>query len=220
MFHSQKHVFWQALLITILIFSIGIVLGIVLENWRTSKISTLAENSQLDFLDIKLQSEIYSNEEFNCEVAVNENFKFAEQIYEEAKMLDRYESASRLTEDLKLQHKKYDILRGMLLINSIKIKKQCNSDYYDIIYFYKYNSEDLDLKAKQKVFSRILEQVKETKGSDVLLIPIAADNDISSINLLLDKYNIKQEQLPAILINNKIKITEIQTVDDVLNYLN
>jgi len=96
MFQSQKHVFWQALLITILIFSIGIVLGIVLENWRTSKISTLAENSQLDFLDIKLQSEIYSSDEFNCQVAVNENFKFAEQIYEEAKILDRYESASRL----------------------------------------------------------------------------------------------------------------------------
>jgi len=148
------------------------------------------------------------------------NINFANQIYEEAKILDRYESASRLTEDLKLQHKKYDILRGMLLINSIKIKKECNSNYYDIIYFYKYNSEDLDLKAKQKVFSRILEQVKETKGSEALLIPIAADNDISSINLLLDKYNIKQEQLPTILINNKIKITEIQTVDDVLNYLN
>jgi len=219
MLKSQKHVFWQALLVTVLIFSIGIILGVILENLRTSKIDTLAELSQIDILDIRLQSEIYSTENFNCKAAINENINFAEKIFEEAKILDRYERASRLTEDIRIQHKKYDILRAMLLINSIKIRETCNNTYNEIVYFYKYNDNNLDTKAKQNVFSKLLIQIKEEKGDAVLLIPIAADNEISSINLILDGYGISKDQLPMILINGEIKITEIQTSKDILKHL-
>ena len=54
--NSQKSTFWQALIITVLIFGVGVFLGVVLENWRTSKISDLYQKSELDLLDIKLQS--------------------------------------------------------------------------------------------------------------------------------------------------------------------
>ncbi len=219
MLESQKHVFWQALLVAIFIFGVGIVLGIVLENWRTSKISNLADLSQIDLLDIQLQNEIYSTDDFNCESAVRENINFAERIYEEAKVLDRYEKASRLTRDLKIQHKKYDLLRAMLLINSIKIRETCDDPYQEIVYFYKYNEPDMETKARQNVFSKMLMEVKEEKGAELLLIPIAGDNDLSSVNLILDSYGIALTELPVILINGKKKITEVQSVDEILGYL-
>ena len=218
MFKSQKNVFWQALVVTIFIFGLGIFMGFVLENWRTNKIDLLSQHSDLDLLDIKLQNDIYSGEILNCEFAIQENLDFAERIYKEAQILGRYEKASRLTEDLRIQHKKYDLLRTILFLNSIEIKEKCNASYYELVYFYKYNNNELGLKAKQEVFSKLLLDLKEDKGSEILLIPIAADNEISSVNLLLDKYNISDEELPMIFINREFKITNLQKIEDLEQY--
>ncbi len=215
---SQKHVFWQALIITILVFSLGIISGIVLENWRTSKVDYLYKQSEIDLLDIKLQSEIYSQGNFNCEEAINENINFADRIYKEALILERYEKASQLTEDIKLSHKKYDILRAILFLNSIEIKRQCNASYYEIVYFYKVNDPNIEIKSKESVFSRLLSELKEKKGKDILLIPIAADNNVTSINLLLNKYSVSQNELPVILIDRKIKVRNIENINDLIKY--
>ena len=159
MFHSQKNIFWQALLVTILLFSIGVFAGIILENWRTSQVVSLFQQSEIDLMDIKLQSEIFSKGDFNCETAINENLNFADKIYSEAKLLDRYENSATLTEDMRIQHEKYDLLRGMLLLNSQKIKEKCNVSYYEVVYFYDYNETAFDTKIKQNVFSRIIKVI-------------------------------------------------------------
>jgi len=219
MANSQKNAFWQALITTVLIFGIGVFLGVIIENWRTNQISDLYESSELNLLDIKLQTEIYSLGNFNCDKAVEENIAFADKIYEEAKQLERYEKANKLTqENLVIQHKKYDLLRTTLFLNSIKIKNKCNNQYFEVVYFYDFNEPTYQLKAKQGVFSRLLEQLKEEKGGEILLIPIAGDTDITAITILLEKYNIKEDELPVILINRKTKITEIQTIEDLLKY--
>jgi hypothetical protein len=219
MFNSQKHTFWQALVVTVVIFGIGIFVGILLENSRIGEINDIFYESEIDLLDIRVQNEIYATGDFNCELAIDENIKFADKIYEEGKILDRYEKASRLSpEKLKIQHKKYDILRAMLLLNSLEIKSNCNDSYSNVIYFYQYNNPRLDLKSKQNVFSRLLGELKNDYGNEILLIPMAADNDISSINILLDKYDIEFEDLPVILIDEEIKITEIQNIEELRQY--
>ena len=218
MVKTKKHVFWQALIVTTIIFTSGVFLGFVLENLRTSNIDFLAQQSEIDLLDIKIQNDIYSKEIFNCEVAIKENLDFAEKVYEEAKILDRYDKASRLTENLKIQHKKYDLLRVILLLNSIEIKEKCNTSYYDVVYFYDYIESPLDIRAKQSVFSKLLNQLKQDKGVEILLIPMATDNDISSINLIMNNYNISEEEIPVILINEKIKITELQDIEQLKKY--
>jgi len=220
MFKSQKNVFWEALLVAILIFGIGILAGFVLENWRTSSIDLLSQKAELDLLDIKIQNDIFSFGEFNCEEAVIENLEFADKIFEESKILDRYERASRLSEDIRVQHMKYDLLRTLLLMNSKIIKKECNATYIEVVYFYSYDNEDVNIKAKQGVFSRSLVELKERKGSEVLLIPIAADIGASSIRLLLNEYGISERDLPIVLINENIKINEITSVDELENILN
>ncbi len=221
MFNSQKHAFWEALLATIFIFGIGILFGIVLENWRTSKISDLYQKSEVDLLDIKVQNEIYSEGKFNCDTAAQSNLELADRIYEEARLLENYENARRLTNDLIVQHKKYDLLREMLFLNSIKIKEKCKLPYDNVVYFYLpgYEEVSLDITAKQRVFSKLLEELKQKKGNSVFLIPIAVNQDISSINIILDTYNISKQDLPLILINEKTKTTSIQNIEDLEQYL-
>jgi hypothetical protein len=220
MLESQKHVFWQALLITILIFSLGIIAGVFLESWRSNKVETLFQQSEIDLLDIRLQSEIFSTGKFNCQEAVKENLKFADRIYEEALLLEDYEKASRLGEELKLSHKKYDILRTILFLNSVKVKEKCNSSYRNVVYFYKFNNLDIDTKSKEDVFSKLLKDLKDQKKDDIILIPIAADNNLSSVNLMLSNYNLSQKDLPLILIDEKIKIKELKNINDLIKYFN
>ncbi|MFH1359110.1 MAG: hypothetical protein ABIH37_04430 [archaeon] len=214
MYKSEKNVFWQSLVVTLAIFLIGIFLGLVLENWRYNNIEQLAKESEIDLIDIKLQSEIYSEDNFNCESAIRENINFAERIFEEANLLKKYEDASRLKEDIKIQHKKYDILRAMLLINSKRIKEKCNANYHDVVYFYQFNEPSIETKAKQRTFSNVLIDLKNEFGSEILLIPMAGDNDIISIKLILETYGISEEDLPIIVIDEKIKITEVTNVND------
>jgi len=216
MFKSQKNVFWQALVFTIIMIGLGVIFGILLENWRTSYVDKLYQQSEISLMDIKLQSDIYTAGLFNCKKAQEENLNFADRIYNESKILDRYETASELTDDIISTHKKYDILRANLLLNSIKIKQKCNSTYYDVVYLYQYNGASIETKAKQATFSKLLVQLKDQKGSDILLIPMAGDNDISSINLIEDLYNITDSQLPVVIINGKKKITNLETIDQLL----
>ncbi|MDP2925690.1 MAG: hypothetical protein Q8N99_04935 [Nanoarchaeota archaeon] len=219
MFENQKHAFWQALLITIIIFSLGIIAGFILENWRTAKLDDVYKESEVDLLDVKLQADIYSLGYFNCIKAVNENILFADRVYEEAKTLERFQKASVLTKDMELSHRKYDILRAVLFTNSIKIKESCKEPYYyEVVYFYKYNNDQLDFVAKQTVFSKLLSELKEREGNKILLIPIAVDTNVTSVNILLDKYNISKDEAPLILINRKTKIIELTNINDLAKY--
>jgi hypothetical protein len=220
MFQSQKNVFWEALLITILIFALGVVAGFFLENVRNSEIDSIYKASEISLLDARTQSEIYKSDILNCSSAVEENINFANRIYEEAKTLERYQKSTVLTRDILLSHQKYDLLRVILFMNSLEIKKKCNTSYSDVVYFYKSNDKNLDIIAKEGVFSKILSELKEKKGNNILLIPIAVDSNLSSTKLFLDKYNINEKELPVILIDEKIIIKNLESVKELEKYFN
>ena len=215
MLKSQKHVFWMALVSAIIVFIIGISIGMVIENRRVNKVDYFYANSELELLDIKTWDQLLDLEDINCEKAIEENINFADRIYEESKILDRFEKASKLSDSLILRHKKYDLLRTLFWINAIKIKKVCDADYHNVVYIYDYLDPSLDTKAKQSVFSKLLGEVKDNKGSEVMLIHFAGDLELSSIRLLMSLYNVTEEELPVILIDEEIKITELRTTKQI-----
>lgn len=214
---NNKHVFWQALLAAIIVFNIGVYLGYNIENSKVSKVSSLYAESELNLLDVRIHTEIYNANLLDCQQSIKENINFANRIYEEARVLDRLEDSVKLTESIKLQHKRYDLLRTLFWINSIKIKQQCKADYHNIVYFYRYNQPSLEEKAKQEVFSRLLEELKNKYADKIMLIPIAGDNNISSVSMLESKYSINQ--MPSILIDEADKITDLSTLEQLEAYL-
>ena len=66
-------------------------------------------------------------------------------------------------EELAVKHKKFDVLRATLLVNSIIIKEKCGDKYNDVVYFYKYNDPDIDTRARQNVISKLLNELEELK---------------------------------------------------------
>jgi len=216
---NQKRMFLYALFITLFMFNLGIFLGYMLEANRINLIENWALQTDMDILDQRIQSIAFDNiEGLDCDLMIQGNINFANKIYEEAVKIERYEKANRISGEIIIQHKKYDLLRALFWINSIKIKEQCNADYHNIVYFYDYDNPSFEQKAEQNALSNLLGGIKEKYGNKVMLIPLATDNEILSIDILKDKYNVNGA--PAILIDESILLTEVQNFEEIEKYLN
>jgi hypothetical protein len=202
---KNKNVFWEAFIMALFVFGTGILLGIFIENSREDKLAKLYANSEIDLLDVQIQSEILNLNVLNCDEAIIKNIEFGDRVYNDAKLLDQYEEASNLKSSLIQQHKKYDLLRTLLWLNSIKIKEKCgNESFHTVVYLYDYQPLALEEKSKQKVFSRFLEDLKSKEGNKILLIPIARNLEISSLDLFINSYDINQT---SIIVDERLVIT-------------
>ena len=217
MIKKQKKIFLYAFILTFFVFNFGIFMGYMLETSRVNKVNTFYLESELELLDQRIQKDALDLMELDCESLVKENIAFADRTFQEALVIQRYEDANKMNEDINFQHKRYDLLRTLFWINSVRIKQKCGSDYHNLVYFYKFNNPSIEQGSKQRFFSNLLIEIKDEYGSKVMLIPIAGDNDLPSINLLLNKYNITE--FPTILIDEKIKITDLKTKEDIFKYL-
>ena len=210
---SKKHVFWEALVITIAIFLIGLFIGMLIETGNSNKISNLYLRSEIGLVDGTATLQISEDSNISCESIMESNINFANKIYDEAKLLEEYDASGKLSDNIKLLHKKYDLLRTLLWISNQNTLKKC--DNFDlIVYLYEYETEDTTRKATQKVWSRLLLDVK-LENENMLLIPIAADQELSSLDLLMNKYNITQ--FPAVVLNNKKVLYNLDNLREELN---
>lgn len=210
MLKSRKHVFWEALIITITIFIMGLFLGMLIETGNSEKVSQFYLQSEINLVDGLAITLLSENFEFDCDTISQQNIDFANRVYEEAVILEEYEASGTLTESMAFLHKKYDLLRTLLWMSNQDSLERC--DNYDlIVYLYDYNSEEIRIKAQQNVWSKILLEIKR-ENDNLLLLPIAADQNITSLNLLMEEYEIKS--LPAVIINNDKVIYTLEDVDE------
>ena len=215
MLKSRKNVFWEALIITIAIFMMGLFLGILIETSNSNKIGDLFTQSEISLVDGMAILKLSEESNISCEVLKEQNINFANKIYEEAKLLEEYETSGKLTDGMKLLHKKYDLLRTLLWMSNQESLERC-SNYNLIVYLYSYNSEETNTKATQNVWGKMLLDIKENRN-DILLLPIAADQNLTSLDILLSEYEI--ESIPAVVINNKDILYELENKDSVETHL-
>lgn len=218
MIKNTKGVFWQALILTIIVFAIGIFLGIAYEGRKIDEINdyyVLSEIFLMDSFALSKLTDIGAGL-VNCGVLVDANIEFADKIYEEAYILEQYEESGKLSEALKILHRKYDLLRTLLWINLIDIPDKCKENVSVVIYLYEYETEDLIKKATNRVWSKILFDLKQEMGNKIILIPIATDSDLTSLNSLILRYNISE--YPVVIIDEHI-ISEINFVEELREYL-
>ncbi len=216
-FENSKNAFWMALIVTAAIFVLGLTLGFILENSRAQKIEEFYAQSEVSLIDSVALTKFLEINFEDCEQIAYAQREFANRIYQEALILEQYESAGKITEQLKLVHKKYDLMRTILWMNILENEKNCSEKMDTLVYLYEYETEDINKKAVQSVWSRVLLEIKQNKGDKVILIPLAANSNLSSLDLMLKKFNISE--LPALVINNKKVIYELSSSETLETYL-
>jgi len=215
---NSKHSFWQALIVAIIIFWTGIMLGILFENSRTSKLENFYKSSETQIFDIQLTGNLLMNEANpDCNTALQDNIDFADRIYEEAKTLEKYDASNKITDDIVKLHSRYDLLRTMLWLNVIGLQEKCSNQTNIVVYLYQYVEPNIDTQAKQVAISKVTSDLKKKYGDKVLLIPLAYDTGVKSLSLLRSKYQINE--FPVVIVNQKNKITGLNTVEELEKYL-
>ncbi len=214
---NNKHTFWQALVVALIIFFMGIMIGVIFENSRIDQMKETYFKSETDFFDFDLSSKIiYENNE-SCKIIKNESVFFADKIYKEAVKLGKYEDSNKITTEQIALHKRYDLLRTLLWKRIIENKKNCDSKFNTVVYFYQYKDPSLELKVLQGTMSNFLFDLKEKYEENIILLPIATDTNVESLKILMKKYNVKK--VPSILINEKFVVENTDSLEKVGKYL-
>lgn len=216
---SKKHVFWQAFFLTVLFFLLGLVLGVYIEQLRADATNVNFYNSEVSLYDSFALGQVLQTSNVSCTIMKSDIVKFADQVYAEAQQLEQYDAADKLTQSIKIIHRKYDLLRTLLWLDIMNVEeKNPNCKINTVVYLYKYDTQDVNLSAQQLVMSRVLQQMKNDEGNNVVLLPIATDQSIDSLNFLMQKYNITKS--PAIVINHKYVFYKIDTAAQIESYIN
>lgn len=210
---NAKHVFWQALLSAILIFGVGILLGVGLEDSRSRSVEFNLLNSEINVLDSQILGNLNSQMGFECEATKESLINFADKIYKEAVRMEDYDESSQLTSTLKVIHRRYDLLRVMLLTEAIQLNEKCGRQFHTLVYVFQYDNPSVGIDSMQSVFSENLKEIKAKYSKDVLLIPIAGDLNLESIEMIKKKYSINN--YPAIIINEKIVVRDLSELKNV-----
>lgn len=209
---NNKSSFWKALIFTIIIFGLGMILGLFFENSRTSDIERNLINSEINLVDEQVRNSIIISMNLSCGDVIESTFDFADRIYREARQLEEYDVASKFTSFLTILHRRYDLLRMMLWTESIEVKKNCKNEFHTIIYLYNYDIDNINDKALQNSMSHLLLELKDKHPDEILLIPMAVNLGLDSINMVVNSYQIGE--FPAIIIDEKEVVTELINVEE------
>ena len=217
---SKWRVFFESLIFTLLILIIGFSIGFYIENSRMNTLIQDYKNFEVNALDLKLQESYYTTMNNNsCSIALASNLIFADNIYNTGLALEKYETSNQISNnnDILNEKKQYVLLKTELWMNSIILKNKCNNPFHTMVYVYsQYPSLSED--SEQKAVSNILGAIKSEKGNEIILIPIAGDLNLDSVNLMLKSYNITGS--PAIIIDEKYILTGFQSQQEIEKYLN
>jgi len=175
------------------------------------------KNFEVDALDLKLQNYYYQIlEQENCEIALEENIAFADRLYDEGLIIQKYEDINQITEDLLSEKKRYVLLKTELWLNSIILKNKCKEPIHTLVYAYS-NFPGQAKRAEQEAISNVLKEIKDKKGDKVILVPIAGDMGLRTIELLLKIYDINY--LPSIIIDEEHILEGFHNPEEIEKYL-
>ena len=211
---NSKNSFWQAFIVTIFVFIAGLVLGFYVELSNVNKSDILLRGSEVDLLDQQIRlASLNNNLNFDCESAKKNIFSFADELYEDVAQYEEKDSQSKFTtEQRKILHKRYDLLRVSLWMEALEIKNKCNENFHTVLYLFDYASSDVEVRSQQRVLSLVLLDLKYEHPDEILLLPIAANLDLSSVDMVKEEYGISSS--PALIIDESDVLTSLVTLDD------
>jgi len=187
-------------IITVLVFSLGLTMGLILEDHRYNLIELVNAEQETRYLSLQLQYlylTSFSNYN-NCPILETALKEATTQLDESLRGVIEYESENDVNDERKiLVQRRYivDNLRYWLLAK--ESKEKCSLDIVPIIYFH---NTDCPSCPNQ---GTILTYYKKIYGEQLLVFPINIDlrNEEPMVELVMNQFNI--DSLPTLIIDNK-----------------
>ena len=197
-----------AFVITVVVFILGLLAGLVIEGQRVEYMTAQGELQAVNFDSIQLQYLYLSGLQNNksCTLLSNALNKYIHETDEIRTRLEQYTEKSNIKyEDFALLKRKYTLTQINYWYLARKTKELCSEDYLTVLYFYDKDSDE----SRNQGF--ILDYFKK-KFKDRILI-FAIDSKFAEepmVQMLKESYQINQE--PTIIVGDT-KMEGFQSTD-------
>ncbi|PIN72884.1 hypothetical protein COV22_02040 [Candidatus Woesearchaeota archaeon CG10_big_fil_rev_8_21_14_0_10_47_5] len=188
-------------IITIMVFSLGLMLGMVMESRRISYVQKERQEQKLDFASLQLQYTFIDQlgAEGNCPALLetfDKNVRNLETIRLKLEAYDQRATVSR--DDFEMLKREYTQAQLQYWFLAKKIKVLCNAELSTILYFFSTKKECPD--CENQAF--VLTYLKERFGDKLLNFALDGRSlNEPIVNMLKDAY--KVTVFPTLIIDNK-----------------
>lgn len=188
-------------IITFLIFTLGITLGLLIKDYRFNLVDQINKEQEIDYLSLQLQYlylTTFSNNKANCPILATTLIDTIADLSDSLSEIIQFEEEnSDLNKRKQLVQRRYllDNVRYWLLAQ--ESQKKCNFDTSYILYFY---TSDCSSCPNQ---GTILSYYKKIHGEQLLIFPINLDLEKEEpvIRMLRSQFNVTS--YPTLIINNQ-----------------
>jgi len=200
----RKSRYLFALIITLLIFSLGFLLGIVTNDYKLSEVEKVYQKQTADLESLQFQYTFLnehmpedSNETCTViEATLENNLRTLGGCQERMEFYRTNTNIINLNDyEYNIIKRKYIIAKRRYWLLAEKNRELCNADTVSILYFYSQKCDDCNNQGF------ILSQLKNIFGDNLLVFPIDASVDEPMIEILRKEYKIYG--FPSIVIEGK-----------------
>ncbi len=186
-------------IITLIVFSTGILLGTLISTGKISFLSQELEEARSSVEGMELQFLIADTvgPEASCTYLSKQSEIVGVQADALGEKLALAEEAGKFGPTFTTVKQAYTnlLIQDWLIFN--RLKKTCNTNQTLILYFY--NNQNCEHCHEQ---GAVLTYLKKKMGGQLLIFPIDVGLDTPIVNLLLDIYDVRE--YPTVVINDKI----------------
>lgn len=190
-----------AAFITLAIFALGMLMGLVIEGKRADYLQTVAREQKLDVASIQLQYQYISElaEEQNCQAMSVSLEEFVTALVKSQKRLEDYETDAKLNqEDFLATKQEYVQAELSYWLLAGKMRALCNKDIATVLYFYGSDESCPDCDSQAFVLTYLKNIFREK------LLVFSIDYQLereAMVKILTTNNNITE--YPAIVLNNQ-----------------
>jgi hypothetical protein len=202
-------------ILTVLVFSSGILVGWVLDQNRLTTIQSQIDDLQINLQNLDLENSFYSSVEnkSTCLLYITKAESLSKQTDELASRLNTFEDTNQFQlNSLNLLKKRYTLLNLGFWLQLVNLKKNCNYNATTILYFYP--TKICDECVAQAI---ILDSLKKEMPEKLMIFAVDADLNLGIVDLLKKTYNITS--FPTLVINEKDKIENFAGKEVLKKYL-
>lgn len=206
-----------ALIITLIIFTLGLTLGLLLDTQRIQWSERESKQQKADYESLQWQYLFLTSTEDKEETCILLKAAFDKSVTDLGESLDRIQSYRKQSQ---INDEDYALIERAYIIDNLKYwllarqyKQECEGEYAIILYFF--SEKNCPICPDQGV---ILTHYKKIYGEKLLVFPINTDLETqeSSVKILRSRYNITE--LPSIVVGNKkySGVVEMESLADII----
>ncbi len=197
---STKFYLLVSFIASIIVFSAGIGLGLVLDSLKSASIGSSIDELRDSITDAELELLLmdYFGGNMSCNYLVLKSEELSEQSTDLGSRLDLFEQSDQIDTNAYLPLKKeYTrvLIKNWLTLENIK--SSCTMNYSTILYFY--NNNNCSACVNQ---AYVLNYYKNLLKNNVMIFAIDSNLNISIVRMLVSAYN--TQEYPSLVVNGQL----------------